>query len=95
MDDIIKKEEKILKCKQKIKRNLLVGILVCAFITWLLYSLLCLIARSYGASSPFNSNHIIILAGLFTGLYGTYVIGECTIYLIKVWWYKRKSKLKL
>ena len=87
----MEKEEKILKCKQKFKKNLLVGILTCALATWLLYSLLCLLARSDGGSSSFNSNHIIVLAGLYTGLYGTYVIGEWIIYLVKVWWYKRKN----
>lgn len=84
-------DEKLLKYKQKFKRNLLVGLLSCAFMTWLLYSFICLFAESYGGSSSFNSDHIIVLAGLYTGLYVTYVIGECIIYLVKVSWYKRKK----
>ena len=87
----MEKEEELLKCKQKFKRNLLVGILASAFITWLLYSLFCLLAGTDGGSSSFNSNHITILAGLFVGVYGTYVIGEYIIYLIKICWYKRKN----
>ena len=84
-------EEKILKCKQKFKKSLISGIFVCAFGTWLFYSLICLIARTDGGTVTFNSNHIIILSGLYFGLYGTYVIEAYVIYLIKVKWYKRKK----
>ena len=87
----MEKEEKLNKCKKTLKRNLLLGIIASAFITWLLYSLICLLARTDGGTSSFNSNHIIIIAGIFIGVYGTYAIGDYIIYLIKVWYYKGKE----
>ena len=85
------KETKIRELNKKYIKKIIIGLIPSAILTLLAYKIFSGISESGGNVASFNYNHLIAIAGIFTGVYGTFFIVVSVHYLIKRLIYSAKE----
>lgn len=79
----MEKETKIKELNKKYIKKIIIGLIPSAILTLLVYKIFSGISESGGNVVSFNYNHLIAIAGIFAGVYGTFFIVVSVHYLIK------------
>ena len=77
------KETKIKNLNKKYIKKIIIGLIPSVILTLLVYKIFSGISESGGNVVSFNYDHLIAIAGIFTGVYGTFFIVVSVHYLIK------------